>query len=249
MNNICIVIFAQNETGSLFKTWEKILFLSKSMELENKIKEVFVIDDGSSFENKLIIDTYFQNLEHNYSFKFHFISQNSLGISKSVSMAVGACLPNTSLILPLPGHDMFDVDSLLKLLSNSSHDQLTIGYRLNLWRERPLLKYVSAKILTISYKLLVFPKIKDAHGLYVIPIELARNYINADQGHEILIIPLYVALKKGIMINQIPIMLQDGHKRESITLGRSKRTRLKHIKSSLNCLSLILQDKFFISRY
>jgi hypothetical protein len=249
MNNLCVVIFAQNETGSLFKTWEKILELSKKVELNNVIKEVFVIDDGSSLENKLIIDDYFQNLNHNYPFKFHFISQNALGISKSVNIAVGSCLPSTNLVLPLPGHDMFDFDSLFKLLSHSSHDQLTIGYRFNLWRERPLLKYISAKILTYSYKLLVFWEIKDAHGLYVIPIELAKTHIKYNQGHEILILPLYVALKKGIKVSQIPVMLQKGHKRESMTLGRSRRTRLKHIKSSINCFALILQDKFLFNKY
>lgn len=249
MKNLCIIIFSRNETTSLVDTYERVVNLSKKIELRNVIQEVFIIDDGSDDSTKEILAKYFRSLDKNNSFNLYFINQEKLGIAKTVSEVISKVRDDINIILPLPGHDMFDTESLFKLIKDSCLDEITIGYRSNLWKERPFLKYVSAQILTILYKLLIFSKIKDAHGLYIIPISIARNYILPTGGHEILIFPLYIALKRGMKIKQIPITLREGHLADSKKFGRSSKTRLSHIKSSVSILLLILKDKFLINKY
>ena len=249
MKNLCIIIFSQNETTSLADTFERVVDLSKKIELRNVIQEVFIIDDGSDESNKEVVAEYFRSLNTNNSFKLHLKNQEKLGISRTVSDVISEVREDINLVLPLPGHDMFDTNSLFKLIEDSCIDEITIGYRSNLWKERPFLKYVSAQILTLLYKLLIFSKIKDAHGLYIIPIDIARKYILPTGGHEILIFPLYIALKRGMKIKQIPITLREGHLADSKKFGRSPKTRLSHIKSSVGILLLILKDKFLINKY
>ena len=247
MLKLCVIIFAQNETESLFNTFNRILTISQDEKMRGVIQEVFVIDDGSETKNQKIISAFFNDFKLKTEFDLYFLSQNPKGISKTVSETLAKSKDNVNSVLPLPGHDMFDTNSIYKLIESSAADELSIGFRSNLWSERPILKYISAKILTLFYRLLVFPKIIDAHGLYIFPIEIARKYISPHGGHEILILPLYMALKNGVKVNQIPINLKEGHLVESYRLGRSKRTRLPHIISSIKCLTLIIKDKFNLS--
>jgi len=249
MKSLCIIIFSRNETKSLADTFERVVNLSKKIELRNVIQEVFIVDDGSDEPNQEIVEKYFRSLSSNYSFRLHLKSQEKLGISRTVSDVISEVRSDINLVLPLPGHDMFDTNSLFKLINDSFVEEITIGYRSNLWEERPFLKYISAQTLTLLYKILIFSKIKDAHGLYIIPIDIARKYILPNGGHEILILPLYIALKMGMKVKQIPITLRKGHLADSKKFGRSPKTRLSHIKSSVSILLVILKDKFIINKY
>jgi len=244
MLKLCVIIFSRNETESLFNTFNRILYLSNLRQFKGVISEVFIVDDGSDIEKKKLVEEFFSKIEDSLFFDLHFVSQAAKGISKTVSDVLSKSKENVNSILPLPGHDMFDTEALCQLIEGSKGGELSIGYRANLWSERPFLKYVAAKILTLLYKIFVFPKLIDAHGLYIIPIEIAKKYINPSGGHEILILPLYMSLKKGIKINQIQLNLNPGHLAESLKLGRSKHTRVSHIISSLKIFVYILKDKF-----
>jgi hypothetical protein len=245
---LCIVIFNRNETISLFNTFEKILEIASTNNLNTLISQVIIVDDGSAPIKKDLISEYFRVLEMNYPFELNLLDLRPSGLSIAFGMALKQVNSNIDLIMPLPGHDMFESKSLSKLINFAEKNQVTIGYRANLLQERPLLKYISAKTLTILYKIFVWNKVIDAHGLYILPVQLARRNHDKDYGHEILIYPLFNATATGIVIKQIPINLRSGHKVESKTLGRPSFTGRAHIKASIYVLMTIVRDKIKINK-
>ena len=242
MINILIIIFSKNELESLIRTFEKIKELHESECLGDLNCEIVIVDDGSSIDIQIQLQNYFYSAKSSTNMTFKFKAQKQQGIASLVSEVLSETNKDFDLLLPLPGHDMFAKDSLRKLLCSSSKDEITIGFRENLWNERPLLKFVAAKILTFSYSLIIKRKIKDAHGLYIFPFQLAKKVISSYDGHEILLLPLYRGIKSDVKIKEIPVLLSEGHFLQSKVKGRSSHPRLNHVFSSIKVLFKILKE-------
>jgi glycosyltransferase involved in cell wall biosynthesis len=242
MINILIIIFSKNEFESLINTFDKIKELHDSNCFDNLNCEVIVVDDGSDNSTQIKLQNYFDSAQISTKLKFTFKAQKQQGIARLVTEVLSESNRDYDLLLPLPGHDMFEKDSLRKILSSSAKNEITIGYRENLWNERPFLKFVSAKTLTLIYRLIIKRKIKDAHGLYVFPFHLAKNVMSSYDGHEILLLPLHYGIRNNIRIKEIPVLLTEGHFLQSKVKGRSSHPRLNHIFSTIKILFRILKQ-------
>jgi glycosyltransferase involved in cell wall biosynthesis len=224
---VTFIVFARNEAQDLILTLRSIEQAAKSLTIP---VEIIAVNDGSIDRSKETLNEYFRS-ESN-SLTKEVINQNALGISTAISNAIDYAI--YSKCIPLPGHYMFDSNNLSRLIASIDKADVVIGYRSNLFSERTIAKYLSAKILKLLFYILIDRRVKDPHGLIVYPTEFLREIISADMKHENHIRALAYASRNHFSICNIPIQIRKGHKIRSKEHGRPSVPRISHLLTGLS---------------
>lgn len=201
---ISFIVFAQNEELNIEKTFKNIVEGIQSSEISEF--EIILVDDHSKDLTYLKM----QELERLYPNTKAIRSENEIGIANSILAGFNRSLGE--IIIPIPGHNMFGAESISRVSGNSRLDHVVLGFRSNLYKTRPLLKYISSKLLLAGYHLIAYNCVKDIHGLNSYPrnlIELSKDYT---LGHGFHMIPVTLAIKKNYKIFKINIDIISGHK-------------------------------------
>jgi hypothetical protein len=172
------------------------------------------------------------------------IHQPPLGISNAISE--GLKYVTHAKCIPIPGHYMFDIDGLQNLVESAYSADLVVGYRDNLRKERPIGKYLAARVLKILFYLAISRKVVDPHGLIIYPTSLLREVIDSNMEHENHIRALSFAIASGLTFKNVPIQIRSGHKLRSKEKGRPSAPRLVHLKAGLR--ELYIARKYVSSK-
>jgi glycosyltransferase involved in cell wall biosynthesis len=236
IKGLSFIAFARNEAFDFLETLESLKELGDRLAFPI---EIVAIDDGSN-------DQTFDHLE-NYSKKgdnpylVHIVSQPPLGISTAI--AEGLKLISYEKCVPIPGHFMFDAAGLYNLAYHAYSAEVVIGFRSNLRKERPVGKYLAAKILKWLFYFSVSKKVVDPHGLIVYPTALLRDVIHSNMEHENHIRALAYAVGRGQSILNLPVPIRVGHKARSKERGRPSAPRLVHLRAGIRELHLARKFK------
>lgn len=140
------------------------------------------------------------------------------------------------IFFPIPGHDMFKKDAISKVISNCSNKKITIGFRSNLRQARPIVKFISSRLLLLIYRIITGNEVKDIHGLVAYPTKLLRDTDRTKIGHGFHMIPITLALSQGYELNQISIKMNELHTKRS---GMKKRDYFPAFSAILDVIGQI----------
>ena len=233
---ISCIVFAQNEELNIEKTFHNLVKGIQSSDYSEY--EIILVDDHSEDLTYLKM----QKLEKLFPSTIAIRSENEIGIVNSI--LAGFNRSSGRLIVPIPGHNMFGPEAISSVLGNSGVDHVVIGFRSNLYTTRPLLKYISSKLLLAGYHSFVYNCVKDIHGLNSYPrnlIELSNGYT---LGHGFHMIPVTLAIKQNFKIMQISIDIISGHKQRKGKKVSANWPSLKSVNSVSRQLLLCRHIKF-----
>lgn len=170
--------------------------------------EIKVVDDGSSLKDSLLIASFCKNSD----FKIVLIrNSESMGVSAALNLA---CVSSYSeFTIAIPGHNMFDEFNITKVIDSISNNSAVLGYRVNLFYARPILKYLGSKILTFSFNLLHSSRLKDINGLNLYLTNDILKFSKSEAGHGNHILIIKNLLKSGKKFIQVPIKINPNHKK------------------------------------
>lgn len=163
---LTIVVPAYNEERSLEKTVSGVCSCAASF---LDAFEVIIVDDGSSDRTGEIADT----LAHRFSpavKAVHFQQNRGVGAAYREGLRM-ARYPYLTLI---PGDNAFDKSGIERVFSRVGTCNLIVSYRANPEARTTLRRWLSV-LATLLMRGLTGRRIKDAHSLYVFPVELARK--------------------------------------------------------------------------
>ena len=226
--NLTIVVFARNEHFSTIQTLEAIQELQR--ENSTSIKIVYV-DDRSSEENFKIITSHFHG---RISPKFKILKKPTTlqkGIRDSILFGMDQQI--SDYIMPLPGHNMFDLVDVRKVVDNLHDVDVVIGVRSNLYRSRAFGKFLSSRIFfLVTTFFLPLREFKDLHGLNIYPSALLKTTLPFCSSHENHLLPLVYIKKNEIKFRTVSICVRENHKSESRNAGRPGWPKLSDITDS-----------------
>ena len=132
---------------------------------------------------------------------------------------------------------MFSKKEISKLINESDKYDLVIGHRSNLFKARPIGKYLASKVLYLVSQIIPeYRGLKDLHGLNLYPKDLLIETLPLCRPHENHLIPLKIGIRKKLKIKIIKIEIRIKHKSESKKIGRRQWPKLSDIKDSVNDL-------------
>jgi len=233
---ISFIIFAQNEELNIENTFNNVLKGIQSLDYSEY--EIILVDDHS--EDSTFLNM--QKLEKLFPRTIAIRSDNEIGIANSIFAGFNRSLGR--IIIPIPGHNMFGPEAISRVLGNSGLAHVVVGFRSNLYKTRPLLKYISSKLLLAGYHSLVYNFVKDIHGLNSYPrdlIELSKGY---SLGHGFHMIPITLAVRQNFKIIQISIDIKSGHKKRKGKKISANWPSLKSVNSVTRQLLLCRHIKF-----
>ena len=235
---LLIIVFARSEKEAVAKTIDS---LSRALNDYSINYKVVYIDD---FSEDASVD-FLRASPHYLNGFFDILEKEPLDLPgiKFCLEKVMRIYPSDQ-VLPIPGHFMFDSDSIKRVLSRISSGVVVIGYRTNLFRSRPIVKFIAAKLFLWTCKIFFSPyKIKDPHGLNSYPTMVVEQSFQLMTSHENHILPIALALKNGLMVVNVPVEVRREHKREG---NRKNVPKITDVLDSINNLLLarkILKNK------
>ena len=158
MNNISIIIFANNEEKLIY---DAVFEIIETIDKFDFLYEIIIINDGS--KDKTINEI--KKLELNYP-KIIKILDNLTkeGIAKSVKK--GLEIASFDKVLWLPGDGAYEPISLKNIMINNENYDLIIGYRNNK-SERKFKRFFLSYILSVILNMIFFENIKDYNGTII----------------------------------------------------------------------------------
>ena len=223
-----IIIFARNEEKFIAKTTFTAISVTRSiLKLNGSNWRIILVDDGSDDHTLKVM----QDIQKKEIEVAKVISQPKLGISEGILKALSEA--DCEKVLLLPGHNMYEHDSIFDVINNSKNHDVVLGYRINLFLERPLAKALAGRILQIVLRIIFNKNLKDAHGLNIFPKSFLKNNLKSDLKHENLIIPVIKSFESNLRIIQVPVKLLNGHKKMTLNQKKRRTPRLSDISDSL----------------
>ncbi len=164
--NLTIVIPAFNEENRISLTIKEVYATAKKI-LDDF--EIIVIDDGSTDR------TYHFALSEakECGEKVSVISQAS---NKGVGAAfhLGLAMAKFPQLCLIPGDNAYHIDGIAELFMHCGFTPLVISYRQNM-EARTLLRYYLSRMATLSLRLITGLRVRDAHSLYLFPVEETKK--------------------------------------------------------------------------
>lgn len=192
-----LVFFRENETLA-WKTISEIAYQMRNSIIDF---EIVVVRDGATNEPQLekLIEL------NNINCKILQVQQ-SKGVSKAISY--GLEVIDAKYVALIPGHNLFRLDNLDKIVESIFFYDFVLCFRMNLFERRPIPKAIGSKMLLIFIKFIFYPYlngIRDIHGLNIFLKQDLERYIVSSRGHgnNISIIPSLLYNKSRY--TQIPI--------------------------------------------
>ena len=225
-NGLSFIVFARNESHDFLETLECLRILGERLEFPI---EIVAIDDGSADQTFRHLEGYFESRGNPYLIQI--IWQPPLGISHAISEGLKHI--SYEKCIPIPGHYMFDATGLYDLVIQANSADVVIGFRSNLSKERPMGKYLAAKILKWLFYVLISKDVVDPHGLIIYPSSLLREVLNSNMEHENHIRVLACAVGRRLNILNLPVPIRTGHKARSRERGRPSAPRMVHLRAGI----------------
>jgi len=195
---LTIVIPAFNEEKRILVTMQEVHHIARKI-LDDF--EMIVIDDGSTDATHTIA----------------MIAANHLGpevkvVSQKINQGVGAAfhLGLTQAKFPqlclIPGDNAFNISGIELLFSHCGSTPLVISYRQNMKARTPL-RHLLSRLATLALRMITGFKVRDAHSLYLFPVEVTRslNIQSAGYGYHIEI--LSRLLNRLQLFSEVPVIL------------------------------------------
>lgn len=195
---LSIVIPAFNEEKQIQSTMQEVYNVAQKTLDEF---EIIVVDDGSTDATYSVAMTAASN-----------IGTEIIVISQKINQGVGAAFhlgldkakfPQLCLI---PGDNAYSVTGIELLFSQCGSAPLVISYRQNMEARTPL-RYLLSRIATFSLRLITGLKIRDAHSLYLFPVEETRRLGVKSAGYGYHIEVLSRLLSKLQSFSEVPVVL------------------------------------------
>jgi glycosyltransferase involved in cell wall biosynthesis len=199
---LSIVVFQKNAGVDLLNT---LNILEDALREFNELSvEIIVIDDASKIKPNLG--------KHQKIIKSYVELENNVGISGAIYQ--GALLAKFSMLLAVPGSNMYSIEAYKNLfMAIRQEGDLIMGYRNNLFTERPFVKYISSKMLLIIYKIMTKNyHVKDIHGLNCFQTKDVLHHLPRDAGHSGQLQLLTAVLNRKIKIIEVAAPILKNHK-------------------------------------
>ena len=237
--SLLIVVFAKNEKVSVLKTLNSLI---RAVRVAKYAYKVVYVDDYSKDGTVQMLKNSILYL--NNSFEIIEKNKNDMpGIKNCIKIAMDKY--ESDQVLAVPGHYMFDSYSIKKILQSIEPNTLVIGVRTNLYKSRPYLKFLAAKLFHLIFNLTLKTKqIKDPHGLNSYPYVVLKSAFPLMSSHENHVIPITIALKNKLAIKNIPIKVRHQHKKEG---QRRRSPRIKDVSDSF--CNLIMARKLMNGKH
>lgn len=195
---LTIVIPAFNEEKRISVTMQEVHHIARKT-LDDF--EMIVIDDGSSDATHTIAMT----AAHNLGPEVRVISQKvNQGVGAAFHLGLTqAKFPQLCLI---PGDNAFNISGIELLFTHCGSTPLIISYRQNMETRTPL-RHLLSRLATLSLRVITGFKVRDAHSLYLFPVEATRrlNIQSAGYGYHIEI--LSRLLNRLQLFSEVPVIL------------------------------------------
>lgn len=159
-----------------------------------------------------------------------FLEEN-VGICGAI--VKGAEIARYEMLLAVPGTNMYDVVAyrhIVAELKSREREIFILGVRNNLFIERPILKYISSKILLGAYKLVTQNfSLRDIHGLNCFRTDDILKYlpIQGRHGGQMQMLTTILRLNQKFIEVQTPI--KHGHKNRKSASKRDSRPTMRGI--------------------
>lgn len=195
---LTIVIPAFNEENRISITLKEVHHIARKTLHEF---EMIVIDDGSADATHAIAVATANDLGHEVKVFRQKVNQG-VGAAFQLGLAQ-ARFPQLCLI---PGDNAFNVSGIELLFSHCGSSPLVISYRQNMETRTPL-RHLLSRLATLSLRMITGYKIRDAHSLYLFPVEATRllNVKSAGYGYHIEI--LSRLLNRLQLFSEVPVTL------------------------------------------
>lgn len=208
--------------------------INNIVDLNNLTKFDFcVIDDGS---NK--IDS--KNIEKFCADNYHSINyirnETTQGVGNAITQA--SHLSNKQFTIAIPGHNMFDIYSITKVMDAISNHRAVLGYRDNLFSARPIIKFLSSKLLTLTFNILTWGSLKDVNGLNLYYTHDILRFSSPNSGHGNHIQIMKHLVRSDEEIIQVPILININHNKRSSKKVSDNFPRLKNVIEVIKALIL-----------
>jgi len=161
--------------------------------------EIIVINDGSRDETGAVADRLARTYPH---VSAHHQPRNmGVGAAYRTGLAL-AQFPHLTLI---PGDNAFHETGVRAVFEMVGQADLIVSYRHNPSARTPLRRVLS-RCATMALRILTGCAIRDAHSMYVWPVDLARQ-IPVNQGYGYHIETLSTLLQSGLTFAEVPVLL------------------------------------------
>lgn len=232
---ISIIIYARDRENDVSDTYSTVL---RACIISNVGSyEIVLIDDFSKDSTLLRM----QNLAADN--RFTSVYQTEVGSGINAAILTGFARSTGEIIFPIPGHNMFDSEAIAKVLRFSHDKKIVLGYRENLLKSRPPIKYLSSRLLLKFYKRMIYKDITDIHGLNSYPRDLIEKSTNFKLGHGFHMIPITLGVSFDYEIIQVPIAVNPHHKNRSSKKLKDNWPSFKSILAVAQQLLISLEIK------
>ena len=230
--SVCsVLVFGRNNNEDISDTIRAVINASSKANVQ--LRNFILVDDGSRLEM-------IHNLPHDMREYLTAVIRHdhSLGISDAINSGIRFCKDDKVMILP--GHNVFTEEAIQKAFELAPYWDLVLGFRSNLFRERPLLKIINSLIFRVVFRWRISPWIIDPHGLPVYRVIDVLNGVENSRGHAV-----HVSILKGVLKNnalnyvQFPAPITEGHSKRK---SRSKKDNFPSTKAMyLTLLELLVK--------
>lgn len=165
-DGLTIVIPGYNEEDIIYKTIEDVSNAIKDLDINY---EIIVYDDGST-DNTYEIALK-ESLKHQNTIVFR--NEKNLGVGSAFLYALERS--KFSHIALVPGDNAFAYSGLSNFFKCKKDHNFVIAYRSNFEVRKPI-RILISKTCTFLMSVVSGKKIKDAHGMFILPVIEARKY-------------------------------------------------------------------------
>lgn len=161
--------------------------------------EILLINDGSRDRTGEVADRLARTYPHVHAYH----QPTNLGVGAAYRKGLDlASYPYLTLI---PGDNAFHHSGVRAVFEQVGQADLVISYRQNPRARTPLRRLLS-RFATMALRLLTGCSVRDAHSMYVWPVEIARQIpVNAGYGYHIE--TLSTLLQSGLSFIEVPVLL------------------------------------------
>lgn len=197
--HLSIGIPAFNEEGKIQST---LLSVYKIAQGTLDKFEIIVVDDGSrdkTFESA-------QEIAKQLGEEIRVIRrEDNQGVGSAFRLFLEAAkFPYISLI---PGDNAFTAEGVKELFSAVGKSPLVISYRREMKQRRTFLRFVLSKIATAYLSVLSGKRVRDAHSLFVFPVEETRQLSVKNTGYGYHMETLSRLLRRTDQFCEVPVEL------------------------------------------
>ncbi len=221
--NLTIVVPAYNEERTIEKTVSEV-HSSAACFLE--AFEVIIVDDGSHDRTGELADELASTLSPHVKV-VHFQRNRGVG----AAFQEGLRLARYPYITLIPGDNAFTKSGIARMFSQVGASNLIISYRANFHVKTTLRRWLSG-IVTLLVRGLTGRQIRDAHSLFVFPVDLARR-IELPKGYGYHLECLCRLLLMAPSYIEVPVELNQGPDQSSGVMRVATLARLAGTVSKL----------------